>query len=211
MSYTFSRSLVCNNTTTSYQDVTGYLVLLCFHLPALWSQPLLITFVWLWIHHQAPTFTYLLNSGLSNSDQWFLNYAPFIRFLCSGRGDVKFCFDLSHYYPVCLTIIFPDNYTIHLQLKPWVRPNTSSITEISPSLLIPFCLGGGLPLLGISQVVLTEISWLKNWLVAIYLCFQPSPSPYCVHPMGWSYAHFHHKKIIQIIITPQGISGHGLR
>ena len=53
-------------------------------------------------NHWVLIFTYLLNSGSSNSDQWFLNYAPFIRFLCSGGGDVKFCFDLSHYLPSSL-------------------------------------------------------------------------------------------------------------
>ena len=104
--------------------------------------------------------------------------------------------------PVLLMTILPKSYTIQLQFKPWVRPKASFIPEKLPSLLIPFYLGGGSPLLGISQVGLTQISQPKTQLVAIYLPFQHLPPPYCVHPMVWSYAHFCHEKIIQIIITP---------
>ena len=104
--------------------------------------------------------------------------------------------------PVLLMMILPESYTIQLWFKPWVRPNASFVPKKLPSLLIPFYLGGGSPLLGISQVALTQISWPKTWLVAIHLPFQQLPPPYCVHLMVWGYAHFHHEKIIQIIITP---------
>ena len=86
MFYASFRSPVCDNITASYQDVTDYLVLLCFHLPAHWSQLSLITSLQFQIHHWAPTITHLLNSRLSNLGQWFPNYTPFIRFLCSGGG-----------------------------------------------------------------------------------------------------------------------------
>ena len=104
--------------------------------------------------------------------------------------------------PVLLMTILPKSYTIQLQFMPWVRPKASFIPEKLPSLLIPFCLGGGSPLLGISQVALTQISQPKTQLVAIHLPFQHLPPPYCVHSMVWSYAYFCHEKIIQIIITP---------
>ena len=104
--------------------------------------------------------------------------------------------------PVLLMTILPESFTTQLLFKPWVRPNASFILEKSPSFLIPFYLGGGSLLLGISQVALTQISQPKTRSVAIHLPFQQLPPPYCVHLMVWGYAHFHHEKIIQIIITP---------
>ena len=111
----------------------------------------------------------------------------------------------SIFLVICLVLlmtILPESYTIQLRFKPWVRPTTSFIPKKSPSLLIPFYLGGGSLLLGISQVALTQISWPKTQSVAIHLPFQQLPPPYCAHLMVWGYAHFHHEKIIQIIITP---------
>ena len=121
----------------------------------------------------------------------------------SVLGMSNFGSNVLGIFLVLLMTILPESYTIQLWFKPWVRPNASFIPKKLPSLLIPFYLGGGSLLLGISQVVLTQISQPKTQSVAIHLPFQQLPPPYCAHLMVWGYAHFHHEKIIQIIITPR--------
>ena len=69
-----------------------------WHLPAHWSQLSLITSLQLWIHHWAPTNTYLLKPGSSNLDQWLPSYTPFIRFLCSrGMSNIALILLFAQY------------------------------------------------------------------------------------------------------------------
>ena len=144
MSYAFSGFPVCDDTTTSYWDVTGYLVILHFHLPACWYWLLLCTSVWFWIHHQAPTFTYcwIVVWAIWISGSQIMHHSSDSSVL--GKGMLNFASIFLIICPVLLTIILPESYTIQLWFKHWVRLNTSFIPKISPSLLIPVYLEWGI-------------------------------------------------------------------